>query len=64
MDSEKRASEDQGENDEGLFLQQKFRRLHNPLRGLEKMLGNIEWTSAEGRKTREVRELLKELEAE
>ena len=34
------------------------------LRSLEKMLGNIEWTAAEGRKTREVRELLKELEVE
>ena len=50
MDSEERESGDQGENDEGLFLQQKFRRLHKSALRPGKMLDNIEWTDAEGRR--------------
>ena len=57
-------AEIKGRMTKGSFSNRSLGGYISPLRGLEKMLGNIEWTAAEGRKTREVRELLKELEAE
>ena len=57
-------AEIKGRMTKGSFSNRSLGGYISPLRCLVKMLDNIEWTAAEGRKTREVREVLKELEAE
>ena len=57
-------AEIKGRMTKGSFSKRSLGGYISPLKGLEKMLGNIEWTTAEGKKTREVRELLKVLEVE